>query len=108
MGNHRVRQGTYEELLDNWTLRSYGSNAHDAKSSAPEKGDTPTLAKLEVEVPTLDTEIDDLGGKMGNLEAYKYYFKSIGAWNFGLFLFFTLVHVLSASLSSKRVNACFK
>lgn len=56
----------------------------------------PDTSKTEAEI-----EAKDLQRKTGDLEVYKYYFKSIGSAKLVVFVVFVLLNVLSSSFSRK-------
>ena len=101
---NKIHQGTYNELQGEivglrWAKLSNARHTTDAQSQviAAEEPSESMDEKLN-EIAESDGA-RDLTRQTGDIEVYKYYFKSIGAVPLSIFFGFVLLNVLSYSFS---------
>lgn len=93
------RDGTYEQLIRAGAIQELTETSAEDNKNA-EKPEGPEISAMLENVAEAN-EKADLRRRVGDLEIYKYYFKSIGWFKSSTFVGFTAVHVFAVTFTCK-------
>ena len=91
------RDGTYEQLIRAGAVQKVSETAAEDGNNAEKPKETEISAMSENVAEA--NEKADLRRRVGDLEVYRYYFKSIGWFKFSTFVGFTAVHVFAVTFT---------
>lgn len=91
------RDGTYEQLIRTGAIQEVSETAAEDGNNAekPKESEISAMSENVAEA----NEKADLRRRVGDLEVYRYYFKSIGWFKFSTFVGFAAVHVFAVTFT---------
>lgn len=96
----RLQQGAYQDVK----YSTYLNDVEEADSKLEKNEDQKEAQSSETVFgySTMSNEAKDLTRQSGDIEVYKYYFKSIGYAKMLVFVFFCILNVFSGCFSGER------
>lgn len=99
LSNGRIEHdGTYEQLLRTGAIKDVPETASAKKLSEATQSKDTEMPAIAAHVAA-ENEKADLRRRVGDLEVYKYYFKSIGLFKLCTFVGFTIIHVFAVTFT---------
>ncbi len=105
-GGRLERDGTYEQLTRAGAIKDVPEMAaeEDHKDEKPKEAEIAAVSENVAEA----NERADLRRRVGDLEVYQYYFKSIGWFKLSTFVGFTAVHVFAVTFTCRSLVIFFE